>query len=390
MSKLYAPHQKQLISILSSNPDLSDSILNLIADYTEQEILPKAIETDQKKTFPRKELDELARNGYRGMHFPAKYGGNDAPYLDFIAALEIISQGCASTAISMAIHTTASEGILTYGNEKQKEKYLEGLVEGPNLAAFALTEAQGGSDAKAMRTKAVLKDDYYIINGTKMFITNAGEADVYFLFAKTDNGISAFLMDKDTEGFSLGQKIEKLGVRGSTTYELVFENAIIPKENLIGEEGVGFKYAKEMLNGGRLTIAALSIGIAQRAYEESLQYSKEREVFDKPLSEKQITRFKLADMLTNIYAARSLTYTSAKLKEIGKEIKDIPMLCAIPKLFASEMAMSVSGENIQIHGAYGYSDDFNVHRHWRDAQVCTIGEATSEILRELIAHFILK
>jgi butyryl-CoA dehydrogenase len=294
---------------------------------------------------------------------------------------------CASTAISVSIHGTTCSGLEKFGSDSQKEEYLGRMIAGELLGAFTLTEPHSGSDAGAIETKASREGNGYVLNGSKIFISNGGIADVYFVFARTAAGPSAFLVPKGSPGLRFGKNVPKLGIRGSTLAEVFFEDCRVPASDLVGTEGMGFEYAKQMLHGGRVTIAALSVGIAQMALEKSVEYSKGRVTFGAPLSQRQMIRQKLADMATSISAARALTYHAAWLRQEGV---DYTMEAAEAKLFASEMSLRVCDDAIQIHGGYGYTDDLDVHRHWRDARLMTIGEGTSEVMRLVVSKGLLQ
>lgn len=362
-------------------------LLESFGEFLEKEIMPTAKRIDAEKIFPRDNLDKLFKQGFTSMPFQSQYGGLGLPYLIYTAAMEMLGMTCASTGISISIHGTTCAGIERFGTEEQKVKYMKPLMLGQKLGAFALTEPHSGSDAGALQTRAKSQDGNYVLGGSKIFISNGGKADVYLVFAKTDKGPSAFLVDRDRNGLRIGKNIEKMGIRGSTLTEVFLEDCIVPKENLLGKEGHGFEYAKQLLQSGRITVAALSVGIAQIAFEKSLAYSKNRVAFGKPISQFQMIRQKLADMSTAISAARQLTYMAAWLKQNEKEFA---LQATQAKLFASEAAMKVSDEAIQIHGGYGYADEFDIHRHWRDARMMTIGEGTSEIMRLIISHSLLK
>ena len=295
----------------------------------------------------------------------------------------LVAKACASTAISLAIHGTVCDGLFQFGNPEQHQKYLKPLVSGEKLAAFALTESDAGSDARAMKTTAVLKDGEWHVNGAKMYITNAGKADFYFVFAKTTKGHAALIVPKDVKGFSQGANISKMGLRGSSLTGLNFDDVIVPLENLVGMDGEGFEYAKKMLTSGRITIAALSVGIAQMALEKTIRYSKERKAFGHLISDFEITRSKVADMQTEIDAGRLAVYYAGFLKNAKQ---DYSIEACEAKLFATEMALRVCNEAIQIHGGYGYTNEADVHRHWRDAKLMTIGEGTSEIMKVIISN----
>jgi alkylation response protein AidB-like acyl-CoA dehydrogenase len=321
--------------------------------------------------------------------FPQGLGGLGLPYPVYIASLEMLARACANTALQVDVQNMVCEGIRLFGDDRQTKELLlkKGLVEGRNLIAFALTEPCCGSDAKAIQTRAVLSGDRYILNGSKTLITNPGEAAFVLVFARADKGISAFLVPRETMGFHVTGVIPKLGFRGNTLSSIRLKDCAVPRENLLGEEGKGLECAKHILNAGRLSIAAMAVGIAQAAYEKALSYSKKRKAFGESIAHFQLIQEKLADMVTEINAARLLTYYAANLKDKGKNIVSE---VSQAKVFSAEMALRVCDHAIQIHGGYGYTDGLDVHRHWRDARLLTIGEGTSDILRLLIAHLALK
>lgn len=381
----FGNEQKELIQMLyGTGSEEHLLLLESLGDFIEKEIEPTAREIDVNAQFPRENVSKLFEQGFTSMGFPKEYGGLELPWPVYVAAMEMLGKACASTALTMAIHGTCCEGVRQFSSPDQKNQYLPGMISGKSLAAFSLTEPGSGSDARAMKTTARLDSDDWIVSGTKMFTTNGGFCDLYFLFAKTPKGPSAFLVDSKKAKSS--KDIEKLGVRGSVTSEVVFENAKIPKENLVGIEGEGFEYAKKMLWGGRVTIGALSTGIAQAAFEKAVRYSKERTAFGKTISEFEMTQAKLADMLTMINASRMMVYRAAHLKSQGKPYESE---AAQGKLLATESALKVCDQAIQIYGGYGYADEFDVHRHWRDARLMTVGEGTSEIMRLIVSKNIL-
>ncbi len=385
----YLQEQRNIIGMLFPDSAHYDALLESIGAFLEKEILPDAKKVDQETMFPRRNLEKVADKGIMAIPFPKAYNGLGLPCPVFVAALEMLAKACANTALQVDVQNMACEGIRLFGNERQKNLYLlqSGLAEGKKLIAFALTEPCCGSDANALQTTAVIKGDRYILNGSKTLITNPGEADFVLVFARADMGISAFIVPRDAPGFEVKGEMQKLGFRGNKLSAIQIKDCAVPRENLLGEEGKGIECAKQILNAGRLSIAAMGVGIAQAAYEKALAYSKRRKAFGGSLSDFQMTRQKLADMATGINAARLLTYYAAMLKEKGKEMVS-PISQA--KLFASEMALKVCDDAIQIHGGYGYTDGYDVHRHWRDARLLTIGEGTSEVLRLLIAHLELK
>ncbi len=384
----YIREQKNVIEMLFPAGDYN-LILESIGDFAEKEILSNAKKVDNEEIFPRQSLEKVTKQGIMAIPFPLEYNGLGLPYPVYIAALEILAKACANTALQVSIQGMVCEGIRLFGDDKQKNEFLKknGLVEGKSLAAFALTEPCCGSDARSIQTRAELSGNKYILNGIKTLITSPGEADFILLFAKTDNGVSSFLVQRNTPGFNVAKVILKLGFKGHRLSEVHLENCEVARENLVGEEGRGLEYAKQILNSGRLTIAAIAIGIAQTAYEKSLLYSKERKAHGESISDFQLVQEKLANMITEINAARLLTYYAAHLKDQGKNVVSE---ASQAKLFAAEMALRVCDNAIQIHGGYGYTDEYDVHRHWRDARLLTIGEGTSDILRLLIAHQSLK
>ncbi len=385
----YIKEQKNMIEMLFPDAGEYNLILESIGNFVEKEILPEAKKVDQEEKFPRQNLEKVAKQGIMAIPFPQDCNGLGLPYPVYIAALEMLARACANTALQVSIQGMVCEGIRLFGDDRQKNEFLKekGLVEGKSLAAFALTEPCCGSDAKSIQTKAKLLGNTCVLNGTKTLITSPGEADIILVFARTDKGISSFLVPGETLGFNVAKVIPKLGFRGHRLSEVHLENCEVPKENLLGEEGKGLEYAKQILNAGRMTIAAIAIGIAQAAYEKSLLYSKERKAFGESISNFQLVQEKLANMVTEINAARLLTYYAAHLKDKGKNIVSE---VSQAKLFSTEMALRVCNNAIQIHGGYGYTDEYDVHRHWRDARLLTIGEGTSDILRLLIAHLSLK
>jgi butyryl-CoA dehydrogenase len=366
-----------------------DAILTSLANFIEREIRPGAARIDREEIYPRENLRRLAELGVPAFPFPAGLGGGGLPYPVYVAAMEMLAAGCANTALQLSIQGMVCEGILLYGSEIQKELFLlnNGLLTGKSLAAFALTEPCCGSDAKAIRTEARLTMGNYLLNGVKTLITSPGEADLVVLFAVAEEGISAFLIPGDAPGFRVSRVIPKLGCKGHRLSEIHLENCTVSAVNLLGVPGEGLTYGKHFLNSGRITIAAMGVGIARAAYEKALAYSRHRRAFGSGISEFQLVQAKLADMETEIQAARLLVFHAAMLKENGK---DYTSAAAQAKLFASEMALRVCDHAIQIHGGYGYTDEFDVHRHWRDARMLSIGEGTSDILRLLIAHLALK
>jgi alkylation response protein AidB-like acyl-CoA dehydrogenase len=389
MSMFYTAHQRNIIEMLFPGKSDYARLLEGVADFCEGEILPGAKKIDQDEIFPADNLRKVSGKGIFGLPFPRVYGGGDLPFPVYIAALEMLAKACANTALHVSIQGMICEGIKTFGNEEQKNRFLgqHGLVEGRRLIAFALTEACCGSDAKSIETSAVRSGHSYVLNGSKMLITNAAEADFALVFAKSAIGISAFLVSAATPGLSAMKAMPKLGFRGNRLAAIRFANCTVSANDLLGKEGEGLEYAKHILNTGRITIAAIGVGIAQAAYEKSLRYSKTRRAFGESISHFQMVQQKISDMVTEISAARLLTYYAAHLKHGGS---DVALAASHAKLFSSEMALRVCDHAIQIHGGYGYTDAGDVHRHWRDARLLTIGEGTSEMLRLLVAHLALK
>jgi alkylation response protein AidB-like acyl-CoA dehydrogenase len=344
-------------------------------------------------THPTELLKELGQLGFMGMMVDPKYNGGGMDTLSYCIAIEEISKIDNSCSVAMSVNNSlVCWGIEKYGNEEQKEKYLKPLASGEKLGAFALSEPEAGSDATSQRTTAIDKGDHYVVNGTKNWITNGGKADIYLVIAQTDTekghrGINVLIMEKGMEGFTLGAKEDKLGIRSSDTHSLLFQDVKVPKENRIGDDGFGFKFAMETLSGGRIGIAAQALGIAQGAYELSVKYSKERKAFGKEISKHQAIAFKLADMATEIEAARLLVYKAAALKDEGK---DYTKASAMAKVFASEVAMKTTVQAVQVHGGYGYVKEYHVERLMRDAKITEIYEGTSEIQRIVISRGILK
>ncbi len=363
-----------------------------VREFAEGEIKPHVREWDEKQHFPVELLPKLAELGLMGVIFPEQYGGAGMGYVEYVAIIEELSRVDGSVGISVAAHNSlCSNQIFMFGTEEQKQKYLVPLERGEKLGAWGLTEPGAGSDASGTRTTAVRKNNGWVVNGSKNFITHAVHGDICVAVASTDRamrskGITAFIFEKGTRGFMPGKKEDKLGLRASETASVIFEDCRIPDENRLGPEGLGFIQAMQILDGGRISIAALALGIAQGAYESALRYSKERKQFGKPISEFQAIQFKLADMATQIDAARLLTYRAAALKDANRKVTKESSMA---KLFASEISVKVCEEAIQIHGGYGYTKDYPPEKFWRDSKLCTIGEGTSEIQRLIIAKQIL-
>ena len=362
-------------------------------DFAQQHIKPFVMEWDEKQEFPKQVFKEMGKLGLMGVLVPEEYGGSGLGYLEYVAVIEEISKVCGSIGLSLAAHNSLCTGhILQFGSEEQKYRYLPKLASAEWIGAWGLTEPNTGSDAGNMRTTAVKDGDHWILNGTKNWITHGISGDVAVVIARTgdpreSSNSTAFIVDRGTKGFSGGKKENKLGMRASETAEMIFESCRISDDQRIGEVGDGFKQALKVLDGGRISIAALSVGIARGAYEAALQYSKERHQFDQPISSFQGISFKLADMATEIEAAELLTTQAADLKN-----RKLPMTkqAAMAKYYASEVAVKVSTDAVQIFGGYGYTKDFPVEKFYRDSKLCTIGEGTSEIQKMVIARHILK
>jgi alkylation response protein AidB-like acyl-CoA dehydrogenase len=362
-------------------------------EFAQIELLPGVIERDTEGKFPKEQVKKMGELGFLGMMVDPKYNGGGMDTVSYVLAMEELSKIDASASVAMSVNNSlVCWGLEKYGTEEQKEKYLKPLAAGEILGAFCLSEPEAGSDATSQKTEAHLNGDHYILNGTKNWITNGSSASVYLIIAQTDaskahKGISVFIIEKGWEGFIIGKKEDKMGIRGSDTHSLMFTDVKVPVENRIREEGFGFTFAMETLNGGRIGIAAQALGIAAGAYELSLAYSKERKTFGKPISQHQAIQFKLADMATQIEAARLLVYKAAWLKDNGE---DYAHASAMAKLFASQVAMDVTIEAVQVHGGYGYVKEYHVERLMRDAKITQIYEGTSEIQKIVISRKILK
>jgi len=370
-----------------------EMLRKMVQDFAKKEVEPTAAERDEEERFDREIFDKMAELGLTGIPWPEEYGGIGADYVSYVIAVEELSRVCASTGVTLSAHLSlASWPIYKYGNEEQKKNFLTRLATGEALGAYALSEPGAGSDVASMKTTAKLDGDHYVLNGSKVWITNGGVADIYVVFAKTDvdarhKGISAFIVEKGTEGFTFGKKEKKLGIRSSPTTELIFENCRVPKENLLGAEGEGFKVAMTTLDGGRNGIAAQAVGIAQGALDAATNYAREREQFGKPIAHNQGISFKLADMATEIEAARLLTYQAAWLESEGLPYGKAS---AMSKLFAGDVAMKSTVEAVQIFGGYGYTKDYPVERYMRDAKITQIYEGTQEVQRLVIGRMVTK
>lgn len=368
-------------------------LLEMYEAFTINEVAPLAQEIDEEERFPVETVEKMKALGFFGIPFPVEYGGQGGDNVAYAMAVETLSKACATTGVIVSAHTSlCAAPIYEFGTEAQKQKYLVPLAKGEKIGAFGLTEPNAGTDAAGQQTQAVLKDDHYILNGSKIFITNAGYADVYIVMAMTDpakglKGISAFIVESDYEGFSIGKKEAKMGIRGSATSELIFENVKVPKENLLGREGHGFKIAMKTLDGGRIGIASQGLGIAQGALDETIKYVKERKQFGRELAKFQNTQFQLADMATKVEASRLLVYKAAKAKDQKISYSE---MAAMAKLFASETAMEVTTKAVQLHGGYGYTREYPVERMMRDAKITEIYEGTSEVQKMVIASKLLK
>lgn len=370
-----------------------EMLRKMVRDFATKEVEPTAAERDEEERFDREIFDKMAELGLTGIPWPEEYGGIGSDYVSYVIAVEELSRICASTGVTLSAHLSlASWPIYKYGTEEQKKTFLHRLAIGEALGAYALSEPGSGSDAAAMKTTAVEDGNNYVLNGSKVWITNGGVADLYLVFAKTDGtaghkGISAFIVEKGTEGFTSGKKEKKLGIRSSPTTELIFENCRVPKENMLGAEGEGFKIAMTTLDGGRNGIAAQALGIAQGALDAAVDYAKEREQFGKPIAANQGISFKLADMATDVESSRLLTYQAAWLESEGKPYGKAS---AMSKLFAGDAAMRITVEAVQVFGGYGYTKDYPVERYMRDAKITQIYEGTNEIQRLVIGRMLTK
>jgi butyryl-CoA dehydrogenase len=368
-------------------------IRDMARDFAEKELGPIASRIDQESVFPEEVVKQMGELGLMGIYIPEEYGGAGADMLSYCLAVEEISKVCGSTGVTLSAHTSlACDPLLKFGSEEQKKKYLVPLASGTKLGCLDLTEPGAGSDVSSQITFAEKKGDVYILNGTKIFITNGGYADVFIVTAKTDKeaggrGMSTFIVDKSFAGFSVGKVEHKLGIRASSTVEHVFENTKVPAENLLGQEGQGFKIAMETLNGGRIGIAAQAVGIAAAAFDASVKFAKERIQFGKPIARQQAIQWMLADMYVKLCNARNMTYMAAAKKDNGE---NYIMESAMCKLYASEAATWITHKGIQIHGGYGYTTEYPMERYYRDARITEIYEGTSEIQRIVISNQLLK
>lgn len=365
----------------------------LMREFAINEVKPLAAQIDEEERFPSETVQKMAKCGMMGINIPVRYGGAGADSLSYTIAVEEISRVCAATGIILSAHTSlTAQPIYKYGSEAQKQKYLIPIAKGEKLGAFALTEPNAGTDSAAQQTTAVLEGDNYILNGSKCFITNGGCADVFIVFAMTDKtrgnkGISAFIVERGFPGFSIGKIEHKMGIRASSTAELIFENCIVPKENLLGELNRGFKIAMTTLDGGRVGVAAQALGIAQGAFDETVRYMKERVQFRKPIAQFQGLQWMMADMHCNIEASRLLVYRAAIVEDSGKPFSTE---AAIAKLTASNTAMDTTTKCVQLHGGYGYSREYPLERMMRDAKITEIYEGTSQVQKMVISGNIFK
>ena len=366
---------------------------SLFREFAETEVKPLAQEVDETEVFPRETVEKMQKLGFLGIPMPKEYGGQGCDSLTYAICVEELSRVCGTTGVIVSAHTSlGAEPIKKFGTPEQKEKFLRPLISGEKLGAFGLTEPNAGTDASGQQTKAVLDGDEYVLNGSKIFITNGREADTYVIFAMTDkskgnHGISAFIVEKGTPGFTFGTKEKKMGIRGSSTYELIFTDCRIPKENLLGQEGKGFAIAMQTLDGGRIGIASQALGLAQGALDSTIEFVKERKQFGRPIAKFQNTQFQLADMATKVEAARLLVYKAARAKDNQKRFS---FEAAQAKLYAAEVAMEVTTKAVQLHGGYGYTREYDVERMMRDAKITEIYEGTSEVQRMVISGNLLK
>jgi len=373
--------------------DQQKMIQKMVREFAEKEIAPVAADLDKTGEYPTKILEKMAKLGLLGIIIPTEYGGAGLDVISYTTVIEEISKKCASTGVITSVHNSlVAYPIVKYGTDEQKKKYLPILAKGEKIGAFAGTEPNAGSDLGAMQTKAVLKGNKYIIDGDKCFITSGDKAGIFIVFAVTDKeagskGISAFIVEKETPGFKVGSLFDKMGINANHVTELIFENMEVPKENLLGKEGEGFKIALSTLDGGRIGIAAQAVGIAQAALDESIEYSKQRQQFGRPIAKFQAIQWMIADMATRIEAARFLVYNAAFTKDKGGRFSKE---AAMAKLFASETAMDCVIKAVQIHGGYGYTKEYTVERLFRDAKITEIYEGTSEVQKMVIAGSLLR
>ena len=366
----------------------------MIKEFAEKEVKPLAQDVDEQERFPIETVEKMAKLGLMGIIVPRQYGGAGGNYGMYINAVEELSKHCATTGVILSAHTSLCVApILEYGTEDQKQRYLPDLATGTKIGAFGLTEPNAGTDASNQQTRAFEKEDHYLLNGSKIFITNAGYASTYIVIAVTGMGakgpeMTAFIVDSDMEGFTIGKKEKKMGIRGSATCELIFENVKVPKENMLGKRGDGFKIAMKTLDGGRVGIAAQALGIAEGALDVTVSYVKSRKQFGKPISAFQNTQFVLADLATKIEAAKLLVYAATDAKQ--NKLPTLSVKAAQAKLFAAETAMEVTTKCVQLHGGYGYTREYPIERMMRDAKITEIYEGTSEVQRMVISAALLK
>ncbi|SEA70686.1 hypothetical protein SAMN05421743_10786 [Thalassobacillus cyri] len=374
--------------------DEQEMMRKMVRDFAQKEVAPAIEKMETEGRFPREIVTKMGELGLMGIPIPEKYGGSEMDYTSYIIAIHELSKVSATVGVILSVHTSVGTlPILNFGTEEQKQKYIPKLASGEYLGAFALTEPSAGSDAGSLKTRAVKQGDKYILNGSKVFITNGGEADTYIVFARTNmdengyQGVSTFIVEKDTPGLIIGKKEKKMGLHGSSTVQLTFDNCEVSSAQMLGNEGEGFKIAMSNLNSGRIGIAAQSLGIAEAAMEHAVAYAKEREQFGKPIAQQQGLAFKLADMATEVEAAKLLTYHAASLKEAGAPCnKEVSMA----KMYASKTAVKNAIEAVQVYGGYGYTEDYPVERFFRDAKVCEIYEGTNEIQHIVISKHLLK
>ena len=375
----------------------------LFKDFAETEVKPMAQEVDEKHMFPMENVKKMGKYGFMGIPVPKQYGGQGCDILSYIMCVEELSKVCGTTGVIVSAHTSLCiDPILTYGTEEQKQKYIPDLASGKKIGAFGLTEPGAGTDAQGVQTKAVLDGDEWVLNGSKCFITNGEVGDVYIVIAYTDvvedkrgrkvKKFSAFIVEKGTPGFTFGTKENKMGICGSSTYELIFQDCRIPKDALLGAQGKGFPIAMHTLDGGRIGIAAQALGIAEGALERTIEYTKERKQFGRSIAAQQNTQFQLADMATKVEAAKNLVYKAAMKKQQFAEGQKVSysVEAAMAKLYAAEVAMEVTTKAVQLHGGYGYIKEYDVERMMRDAKITEIYEGTSEVQRMVISGSLLK
>ncbi|MGR9048461.1 acyl-CoA dehydrogenase [Halobacillus faecis] len=374
--------------------DEQEMMRKMVRDFAEKEVAPAVERMEREDRFPSELLPKMGELGLMGVPIPEKYGGAEMDYISYIIAIQEISKVSATLGVILSVHTSVGTNpILYFGTEEQKNKYIPKLASGEYLGAFALTEPSAGSDASSLKTRAVKQGNHYILNGSKVFITNGGNADTFIVFARTNpdvetkRGLSAFIVERDTPGFSIGKAEKKMGLHGSSTVSLNFDQCEVPVSQRLGEEGEGYKIALANLNIGRIGIAAQSLGIAEAALEHAVSYAKEREQFGRPIAHLQGVSFKLADMATEVEASKLLVYNAASLQAAGKKCgKEVSMA----KLMASKTAVKASIEAVQVHGGYGYTEDYEVERFFRDAKVCEIYEGTSEIQKIVIGNHLIR